>query len=84
MVLFDEVEKAHPDVLNMLLQILEEDRLTDSFGCRIDFRNTIIIMTSNLGADLIRRSSEVGFAAGEGIPDYKHQKVFQKSPRLAC
>lgn len=70
-VLFDEVEKAHPDVLNMLLQILEEGRLTDSFGRRIDFRNTIIIMTSNLGADLIRRSSEVGFAAGEGTPDYK-------------
>ena len=55
----------------MLLQILEEGRLTDSFGRRIDFRNTIIIMTSNLGADLIRRSSEVGFAAGEGTPDYK-------------
>ena len=70
-VLFDEVEKAHPDVLNMLLQILEEGRLTDSFGRRIDFRNTIIIMTSNLGADLIRRSSEVGFAAGEGTPDFK-------------
>lgn len=70
-VLFDEVEKAHPDVLNMLLQILEEGRLTDSFGRRVDFRNTIIIMTSNLGADLIRRSSEVGFAAGENPPDYK-------------
>lgn len=70
-VLFDEVEKAHPDVMNLLLQILEEGRLTDSFGRRIDFRNTIIIMTSNLGADLIRRSSEVGFAANEGMPDYK-------------
>lgn len=70
-VLFDEVEKAHPDVMNLLLQILEEGRLTDSFGRRIDFRNTIIAMTSNLGADLIRRSSEVGFAANEGIPDYK-------------
>lgn len=70
-VLFDEVEKAHPDVMNLLLQILEEGRLTDSFGRRIDFRNTIIIMTSNLGADLIRRSTEVGFAASEGTPDYK-------------
>jgi ATP-dependent Clp protease ATP-binding subunit ClpC len=70
-VLFDEVEKAHPDVMNLLLQILEEGRLTDSFGRRIDFRNTIIIMTSNLGADLIRRSSEVGFAATEGMLDYK-------------
>ena len=70
-VLFDEVEKAHPDVMNLLLQILEEGRLTDSFGRRVDFRNTIIIMTSNLGADLIRRSTEVGFAASEGTPDYK-------------
>lgn len=70
-VLFDEVEKAHPDVMNLLLQILEEGRLTDSFGRKIDFRNTIIIMTSNLGADLIRRSTEVGFAATEGMIDYK-------------
>jgi ATP-dependent Clp protease ATP-binding subunit ClpC len=70
-VLFDEVEKAHPDVMNLLLQILEEGRLTDSFGRKIDFRNTIIIMTSNLGADLIRRSTEVGFGAQEGILDYK-------------
>ena len=70
-VLFDELEKAHPDVMNILLQILEEGRLTDSFGRKIDFRNTIIIMTSNLGADLIRRSTEVGFGAQEGLLDYK-------------
>lgn len=70
-VLFDEVEKAHPDVMNLLLQILEEGRLTDSFGRRVDFRNTIIIMTSNLGADLIRRSTEVGFGAQEGVLDIK-------------
>ncbi|MCX6989007.1 MAG: ATP-dependent Clp protease ATP-binding subunit [Chlamydiae bacterium] len=70
-VLFDEVEKAHPDVMNLLLQILEEGRLTDSFGRKIDFRNTIIMMTSNLGAELIRRSSEVGFAATEGMIDFK-------------
>ena len=70
-VLFDEVEKAHPDVMNLLLQILEEGRLTDSVGRKIDFRNTIIIMTSNLGADLIRKSSEVGFGAKESILDYK-------------
>ncbi len=70
-VLFDEIEKAHPDVMNLLLQILEEGRLTDSFGRRIDFRNTIIIMTSNLGADLIRRSTEVGFGVNEGMMDYK-------------
>lgn len=70
-VLFDEIEKAHPDVMNLLLQILEEGRLTDSFGRKVDFRNTIVIMTSNLGADLIRRSTEVGFAALEGALDYK-------------
>jgi len=70
-VLFDEVEKAHPDVMNLLLQILEEGRLTDAFGRKIDFRNAIIIMTSNLGADLIRKSSEVGFGVAEGMIDYK-------------
>lgn len=70
-VLFDEVEKAHPDVMNLLLQILEEGRLTDSLGRKVDFRNTIIIMTSNLGADLIRKSTEVGFGAKEGVLDYK-------------
>lgn len=70
-VLFDEIEKAHPDVMNLLLQVLEEGRLTDSFGRKIDFRNTIIIMTSNLGADLIRRQTEVGFAAQEAVLDYK-------------
>lgn len=70
-VLFDEVEKAHPDVMNLLLQILEEGRLTDAFGRKIDFRNAIIIMTSNLGADLIRKSSEMGFGVSEGMIDYK-------------
>ncbi len=69
-VLFDEVEKAHPDVMNILLQILEEGRLTDSFGRKIDFRNTIIIMTSNLGADLIRKSTTIGFGANDNTLDY--------------
>lgn len=73
-VLFDEVEKAHPDVMNLLLQVLEEGRLTDSFGRKIDFRNTIIIMTSNLGADLIRRQTEVGFGAQEAFLDYKRMQ----------
>ena len=73
-VLFDEIEKAHPDVMDLLLQILEEGRLTDCFGRKIDFRNTIVIMTSNLGADLIRKSTEVGFAAQEGSLDYEHIK----------
>lgn len=71
-VLFDEIEKAHPDVMNLLLQILEEGRLTDSFGRKIDFRNTIVIMTSNLGADLIKRSTEIGFAAApDGVMNYE-------------
>lgn len=69
-VLFDEVEKAHPDVMDILLQILEEGHLTDSFGRKVDFRNTIVIMTSNLGADLIRRSSEMGFGAKDSRLDY--------------
>jgi len=73
-VLFDEIEKAHPDVMDLLLQILEEGRLTDSFGRKVDFRNTIIIMTSNLGADLIKKSTEVGFGAFEGAMDYEHIK----------
>lgn len=73
-VLFDEIEKAHPDVMDILLQILEEGRLTDSFGRKIDFKNTIVIMTSNLGADLIKKSSEVGFGAQEGSLDYDHIK----------
>jgi len=73
-VLFDEVEKAHPDVMDILLQILEEGRLSDSFGRKVDFRNTIIIMTSNLGADMIKKSTEVGFSATEGPMDYNHIK----------
>jgi ATP-dependent Clp protease ATP-binding subunit ClpC len=73
-VLFDEIEKAHPDVMDLLLQILEEGRLTDSFGRKIDFKNTIVIMTSNLGADLIKKTTEVGFGAQEGSLDYDHIK----------
>jgi ATP-dependent Clp protease ATP-binding subunit ClpC len=62
-VLFDEVEKAHPDVLHLLLQVLEEGTITDSFGRKVDFRNTIIIMTSNVGADLIKKQNVLGFGA---------------------
>ena len=57
-VLFDEIEKAHPDVMHLLLQILEEGKITDSLDRKIDFRNTIIIMTSNVGAELIKRCQE--------------------------
>ncbi|MCP5536945.1 MAG: ATP-dependent Clp protease ATP-binding subunit [Akkermansiaceae bacterium] len=62
-VLFDEIEKAHPDVMNLLLQILEEGTVTDSFGRKIDFRNTIIILTSNVGASSIKRQTSLGFGA---------------------
>jgi ATP-dependent Clp protease ATP-binding subunit ClpC len=61
-VLFDEIEKAHPDVWNLLLQILEEGKLTDSLGRIVNFRNTIILMTSNVGSDTIRRQSTLGFS----------------------
>ena len=63
-VLMDEIEKAHPDVFNMLLQIMEEGRLTDSFGRHVDFRNTILIMTSNLGSHMITAGGGLGFASG--------------------
>ena len=63
-VLFDEIEKAHPDVLHMLLQILEEGKITDSLGRKIDFRNTVIIMTSNVGADLLSKTVSLGFGGG--------------------
>ena len=76
-VLFDEIEKAHSDVVNILLQILEEGRLTDSLGREINFRNTIIVLTSNLGSDLIRRSSEMGFGTDpENIsPEAMQEKI---------
>ena len=74
-VLFDEIEKAHPDVMNLLLQILEEGMLTDSFGRKIDFRNTIIIMTSNVGAQTIKRQTSLGFGAmSEGHADFEGMK----------
>ncbi len=60
-VLLDEIEKAHPEVFNILLQVMEEGRLTDSFGRRVDFRNTVLIMTSNVGVDLWKRQGELGF-----------------------
>jgi len=62
LILLDEIEKAHPDVFNMLLQIFDDGHLTDAKGRKVDFRNTIIIMTSNVGSDLIRRESNLGFA----------------------
>jgi len=73
-VLLDEIEKAHPDVFNMLLQIMEEGRLTDSFGRHIDFKNTILIMTSNIGADRITHQSEFGFAKRDEAVGYEKMK----------
>ena len=64
LVLFDEIEKAHPDIFNMLLQILEDGYLTDAKGRRVDFTNTIVIMTSNIGADKLQREAALGFRAG--------------------
>ena len=69
-VLFDEVEKAHGDLFNMLLQIMEEGRLTDSFGRQVDFRNTIVILTSNIGADMIKGGQSFGFGKREETVDY--------------
>jgi ATP-dependent Clp protease ATP-binding subunit ClpC len=82
-VLFDEVEKAHPDVMHLLLQILEEGKITDSLGRKIDFRNTIIIMTSNVGAELIKRQTSMGFGAIAGHETYEamREKIMEESKR---
>jgi ATP-dependent Clp protease ATP-binding subunit ClpC len=72
-VLFDEIEKAHPDVFNTLLQILEEGRLTDSQGRSVDFRNTVLIMTSNLGTQDLRKAN-VGFTTGDAAMSYERMK----------
>src|SRR5438477_426 len=73
-VLFDEVEKAHPDVMNMLLQILEEGKLTDSVGRVVDFRNTIILLTSNVGSETIRKQTTIGFTAASEEASYDRMK----------
>ena len=83
-VLFDEIEKAHPDVMNLLLQILEEGKITDSLGRKIDFRNTIIIMTSNVGAELIKRQMSLGFGVPKDDQDYESMKgkILEESKRV--
>ena len=73
-ILFDEIEKAHPDVAQILLQILEDGRLTDSLGRKVDFRNTILIMTSNVGAHILQRNSSLGFSAGNTDDDFDKTK----------
>jgi len=75
LVLFDEVEKAHPDVMHMLLQILEEGKLTDSFGRHVDFRNTVVILTSNLGYDAGKNAGGLGFGGKADVADYERLKA---------
>jgi ATP-dependent Clp protease ATP-binding subunit ClpC len=80
-ILLDEIEKAHPDVFNILLQILDDGRLTDAKGRRVDFRNTIVIMTSNVGAELIRRQSSLGFSVARDeakTEEEAYQKMKEK------
>ncbi len=73
-VLLDEIEKAHPDVFNLLLQVFEDGRLTDSFGRKVDFRNAVVIMTSNVGAETIRKTSSLGFKAQKDEITYEDMK----------
>jgi len=83
-ILFDEIEKAHPDVMNLLLQILEEGMVTDSFGRKIDFRNTIIILTSNVGASTVKRQTSLGFnamSADDADYDGMKSKVLEESSK---
>ena len=85
-ILFDEIEKGHPDVIQLLLQILEDGRLTDSLGRTVDFRNTIIIMTTNVGAALIQRQTSMGFAAANSSDfhdmDKLKEKVLEEAKRV--
>jgi len=73
-VLLDEIEKAHPDVFNILLQVLEEGRLTDSYGRKVSFKNTVLIMTSNIGADLLRKTGSIGFKSAKEEETYFDMK----------
>ena len=83
-VLFDEIEKAHPDVWNLLLQILEEGKLTDNFGRVVNFRNTIILMTSNVGSDTIKRGSTLGFSAVSDESSYEkmRERILDESKKV--
>jgi ATP-dependent Clp protease ATP-binding subunit ClpC len=74
-VLLDEIEKAHPDVFNMLLQVMEEGRLTDSFGRNVDFRNVLLIMTTNAGAEAIKNEASFGFTKPDDDASYENMKM---------
>ena len=82
-VLFDEIEKAHPDVMNMLLQILEEGKLTDNIGRVVNFRNTIILLTSNVGAETIKKQSSMGFSpiSDESTYEKMREKILDEAKR---
>ena len=73
-VLFDEIEKAHPDIFNILLQVMDEGHITDSHGRKVDFRNTILIMTSNAGAQAIQNAKRLGFGVSDAKADYESMK----------
>ncbi len=83
-VLFDEIEKAHPDVMNMLLQILEEGKLTDSVGRVVDFRNTIVLMTSNVGSESLRKQTTIGFGSASEEQNYERMKdkIMEEAKRV--
>jgi len=83
-VLFDEVEKAHPDVMNMLLQILEEGKLTDSVGRTVDFRNTVVLLTSNVGTEVVRRQTSIGFgpASEEASYERMRDKILEEAKKV--
>ena len=83
-VLFDEIEKAHPDVMHLLLQILDDGKVTDSLARKVDFRNTIIIMTSNVGAELIKKQTSLGFGAPKLDDNYDNMrgKILEETKRV--
>ena len=77
--LFDEIEKAHPEVFNVLLQVLDDGRLTDAKGRTVNFKNTVIIMTSNVGAEFIDRMGTIGFVSGEDKEEVKYENAKDKA-----
>jgi len=83
-VLFDEIEKAHPDVMHLLLQILEEGKITDSLGRKVDFRNAIVILTSNVGAELIRKQTALGFGVSRPQDNYEsmREKILEEAKKV--
>jgi ATP-dependent Clp protease ATP-binding subunit ClpC len=83
-ILFDEIEKAHPDVMNMLLQILEEGKLTDNVGRVINFRNTVVLMTSNVGAETLRKGTTMGFAPMSDEASYEkmRDRILEEAKRV--